>query len=57
MNWRRYFWPVIGIAAVAFSLWLLIHELRGISLNDVWTGIAAIPPRGWVFAALSSIVA
>ncbi|WP_217570214.1 YbhN family protein [Mesorhizobium sp. GbtcB19] len=57
MNWRRYFWPVIGIAAVAFSLWLLIHELRGISLNDVWAGIAAIPPRGWIFAALSSIVA
>jgi len=35
MNWRRYFWPVVGIAAVAFSLWLLIHELRGISLDDV----------------------
>ncbi|TGQ25128.1 UPF0104 family protein, partial [Mesorhizobium sp. M00.F.Ca.ET.216.01.1.1] len=38
MNWRRYFWPVIGIAAVVFSLWLLIHELRGISLDDVWAG-------------------
>ncbi|TPI79366.1 MULTISPECIES: YbhN family protein [unclassified Mesorhizobium] len=57
MNWRRYFWPVIGIAAVAFSLWLLIHELRGVSLDDVWAGIAAIPPRGWVLAALSAVVA
>ncbi|MDX8515129.1 lysylphosphatidylglycerol synthase domain-containing protein [Mesorhizobium captivum] len=57
MNWRRYFWPVIGIAAVVFSLWLLIHELRGISLDDVWDGIAAIPPRGWILAALSSVVA
>ncbi|RUT91964.1 UPF0104 family protein, partial [Mesorhizobium sp. USDA-HM6] len=57
MNWRRYFWPVIGIAAVVFSLWLLIHELRGISLDDVWAGIVAIPPRGWILAALSSVVA
>ncbi|TIW01020.1 MAG: UPF0104 family protein [Mesorhizobium sp.] len=57
MNWRRYFWPVIGIAAVVFSLWLLIHELRGISLDDVWAGIVAIPARAWVLAALSSVVA
>ncbi|PBC00776.1 YbhN family protein [Mesorhizobium sp. WSM3860] len=57
MNWTRYFWPVIGIAAVVFSLWLLIHELRGISLDDVWAGIVAIPPQAWVLAALSSVVA
>ena len=57
MNWRRYFWPVIGIAAVLFSLWLLIHELRGISLNDVWAGLVAIPARRWILAALSSVVA
>jgi hypothetical protein len=52
MNWRRYLWPAIGIAAVVFSLWLLLHELRGISLNDVWASIIAIPTRGWVLAAL-----
>ncbi|MES0096823.1 lysylphosphatidylglycerol synthase domain-containing protein [Mesorhizobium sp. M0019] len=57
MNWSRYFWPVIGIAAVVFSLWLLLHELRGISLDDVWAGIIAIPARGWVLAALSSVIA
>jgi uncharacterized membrane protein YbhN (UPF0104 family) len=57
MNWRRYFWPVVGLAAVALSLWLLIHELRGISLDDVWAGIVAIPARGWILAALSSVIA
>ncbi|MGX9178600.1 lysylphosphatidylglycerol synthase domain-containing protein [Mesorhizobium sp. BHbdii] len=57
MNWRRYFWPVVGIAAVVFSLWLLLHELRGISLDDVWDGIVAIPARGWMLAALSSVIA
>ena len=57
MNWRRYFWPVVGIAAVIFSLLLLWHELRGISLDDVWDGLAAIPTRGWILAALSSVIA
>lgn len=57
MNWRRYFWPVIGFAAVIFSLLLLWHELRGISIDDVWDGLAAIPTRGWVLAGLSSVIA
>ncbi|WP_192182660.1 lysylphosphatidylglycerol synthase domain-containing protein [Mesorhizobium amorphae] len=57
MNWRRYLWPVIGIAAVIFSLLLLWHELRGISIDDVWDGIVAIPARGWLLAALSSVIA
>lgn len=57
MNWKRYFWPVVGIGAVIFSLLLLWHELRGISLDDVWDGLAAIPARGWMLAGLSSVVA
>jgi len=57
MNWRRYIWPVIGIAAVIASLLLLWHELRGISIDDVWAGIVAIPPRGWLLAGLSSVIA
>lgn len=57
MNWKRYFWPVVGIGAVIFSLLLLWHELRGISLDDVWDGLAAIPTRDWILAGLSSVVA
>ncbi|UCI06013.1 lysylphosphatidylglycerol synthase transmembrane domain-containing protein [Mesorhizobium sp. B1-1-8] len=57
MKWRRFFWPVIGIAAVVFSLLLLWHELRGISVDDVWEGVVAIPPHRWILAALSSVVA
>ncbi|ESY03579.1 MULTISPECIES: lysylphosphatidylglycerol synthase domain-containing protein [unclassified Mesorhizobium] len=56
-NWKRYLWPVIGVAAVIGSLLLLWHELRGISIDDVWDGISAIPTRGWMLAALSSVVA
>jgi len=57
MRIRRYFWPVVGLSAVAFSLWLLYHELSGLSLDDVWDGLAAIPPQGWMLSALSSILA
>ncbi|MEP9398122.1 YbhN family protein [Mesorhizobium sp. KR2-14] len=57
MTWKRYIWPVIGLCAVAFSVWLLYNELRGISLEDVGDGLAAIPLRAWILAMASSIVA
>ena len=57
MNWRRYFWPVVGVARRRLLAMAALHELRGISLDDVWDGLAAIPPRRWLLAALSSVVA
>src|SRR5918994_4202005 len=57
MRLKSYVWPVIGLCAVGFSLWLLYHELRGISLEDVGDGLAAIPLHRWLLAGLSSIVA
>lgn len=57
MKWKSYIWPVVGLCAVGFSVWLLYHELRGISIEDVGDGLAAIPIRGWVAAVLSSFVA
>lgn len=57
MRIKDYIWPVIGLAAVAVSAWLLYNEWREISLDDVWSGIAAIPLRGWLLSALSAVVA
>ena len=57
MKWKALFWPTVGLTAVAVSIWLLYHELRGISLDDVWDGLAAIPPSGWVLSCLGSVVA
>lgn len=57
MTWKRYFWPAVGLAAVAFSIWLLLDELRGISLDDVWDSLVSIPIHGWILSALCSIVA
>jgi uncharacterized membrane protein YbhN (UPF0104 family) len=57
MKLKPYLWPAVGLCAVGFSLWLLYHELRGISLADVGDGLAAIPLHGWLPSASSSIVA
>jgi hypothetical protein len=37
---KTYIWPAIGLAAVAFSAWLLYGELRYTSLDDVWAGLS-----------------
>jgi uncharacterized membrane protein YbhN (UPF0104 family) len=50
-------WPVIGLGAVAFSLWLLVGELRGLSLEEVGAAFEAISPTGWVLAILSTLLA
>jgi uncharacterized membrane protein YbhN (UPF0104 family) len=57
MKLKDFFWPAVGLAAVAVSIWLLYHEVRGISLDDVWEGLVAIPARNWVMAGLSSVIA
>lgn len=57
MTIRRVFWPVVGLSAVAFSLWLLYGELRGISVNDVGNGLAAIPAHRWLLSAFCALLA
>jgi uncharacterized membrane protein YbhN (UPF0104 family) len=54
---KKYFWPVVGLLAVVFSLWLLYRELRGISFDDVYAGLAAIPPHRYLLSLLGMVVA
>lgn len=57
MKLKTYLWPVVGLAAVAFSGWLLYRELRTTSLDEVWGSLIAIRPYQWALSALSGIVA
>lgn len=57
MKVGRYVWPVIGLAAVLFSIWLLYHELRDLSLDELKGSLAAIPPRNWAFAVGATLLA
>lgn len=54
---RKIAWPVVGLTAVAFSIWLLVGELRHTSLDDVWESLTLIRPLNWLLAVASAICA
>lgn len=56
-NVREFIWPLIGLLAVGVSGWLLYRELRGLSLDDVWESLKAVPHHRYVLAGLSTLVA
>lgn len=57
MKVRDYVWPLIGITAVIVSTWLLYHEIRNLSLDDIVDSLSAIPWHRWLLAASATIVA
>lgn len=54
---KDYLWPVIGLLAVAFSGWLLYHQLRDISFDDIVESLDAIPFTNWLLAGLATLAA
>lgn len=57
MKLRKFFWPVVGSAAVIFSIWLLYHELRGVSLREMANSLDNISARNWLLAVGSTLLA
>jgi uncharacterized membrane protein YbhN (UPF0104 family) len=53
----EFLWPLIGLAAVVVSGWLLYRELRGLSLEAVWASLTAIPAHRYLLAGLATLVA
>ena len=56
-RYLNFLWPAIGLGAVALSLWLLVRELRGMSLGDVESAFSAISAGRWVLAVVSTLIA
>ncbi|MDB5513100.1 MAG: hypothetical protein JWR08_2583 [Enterovirga sp.] len=56
-NVKEFVWPLIGLAAVVVSGWLLYRELRGLSLADVWTSLTSITPHRYALCLGSTLVA
>lgn len=50
-------WPVIGLAAVIVSFWLLYKEFQGNSLAEVWQTLTAIPLHRYALALLATLAA
>lgn len=57
MKLRKFFWPVVGSGAVIFSIWILYHELRDVSLSEMTDSFARISLQSWLLAFLSTLVA
>ncbi|HEY8162576.1 MAG: lysylphosphatidylglycerol synthase transmembrane domain-containing protein [Methylocystis sp.] len=54
----EHFWPLVGLAAVLGSFYLLYHEFRGESVGtEVWANLQAIPASDYFLAALSTLLA
>lgn len=54
---KDYVWPLVGLAAVAFSIYLLYHQLRDISYEDIINSLDAIPLSGWLLSGLATLAA
>jgi uncharacterized membrane protein YbhN (UPF0104 family) len=50
-------WPIIGLAAVAVSFWLLGKELHGLSLSSLREAIGSISAGRWILAIASALTA
>jgi len=57
MKLSKFFWPIVGSAAVVFSIWLLYHELRGVSLEEMAESFSRVSLKSWLLAILSTLVA
>ena len=54
---QSYFWPVVGLLAILFSVNALYHELRGLSLDEFLASFNAISLKSWLLAICSTLVA
>lgn len=53
-RWKEGIWPLVGLATVAFSGFLLFKELRTHSPGEIVDALKAIPPLRWACAILST---
>lgn len=54
---RAYFWPIVGLAAIIFSVHALYHELSGLSLDEFVASFTAISLKSWLLAIGATLVA
>ncbi len=54
----EFVWPVIGLAAVVVSIWLLHQQFRGDSVGpEVWADLKTIPLPQYGLAIISTLIA
>jgi len=56
-NKLEYLWPIVGLAAVVFSIYLLSKELKGVEVGQVWQAAVDRGLLMFLFAVGSTLVA
>ena len=54
---KDYIWPLIGVAAVIFSVWLLLEQLKDFSYDDLVTSFHAVSVHNWIMALACTLLA
>jgi len=57
MKFSKYFWPVVGLVTICFSIWLLLGEVRGLSIDEIGESLDRISATQWMLAFMSTLVA
>ncbi|PYB70825.1 MULTISPECIES: lysylphosphatidylglycerol synthase domain-containing protein [Rhizobium] len=57
MKLKRLIWPLVGLTTIAFSIWLLLGEVRGLSFDEIGDSLSRIGPISWLLAVLSTLLA
>lgn len=57
MALKKFIWPLVGVITIAFSVWLLFGELRGLSFDEIADSLSRIGPLSWLMALLSTLLA
>ena len=48
-------WPLMGLGAVLLSCYLLYHQVRSISLDEITNSLHTIPRLNWLLAAVATL--
>lgn len=54
-KWKKLVWPLIGVAAISVSFWLLAKELRGMSWDALWARITEISGGNWLLISICTL--
>lgn len=54
---KTWAWPVAGLIAVAFSAWLLVQDLSGVTAADVMASLSRISTAHYALATLCAVLA
>lgn len=54
---KKLIWPIVGLSTVVFSIWLLVREVRGLSLSETAASFADVSLANWLLSGACTVAA